>query len=46
MAIEGMMDGYYGDEMECRGKCGNCDNCENAKYLKMDDDHDWYQNQL
>lgn len=32
MSYQGMMDGWHGDEMECRGHCGICNNCEQRLY--------------
>jgi len=36
----GIMDGYHGDEMECRGSCGLCDKCEARAEKKADLDLD------
>jgi hypothetical protein len=36
----GMMDGWHGDEDECRGYCGLCDECLNLSEQKGDLDYE------
>lgn len=45
MSIKGSMEGWYGDEMECKGRCkpGTCEDCEELKASKVDDDYDQWQ---
>lgn len=38
--IQGMMDGYHGDEQECRGHCGLCGDCDERYYLRCDEEYD------
>jgi len=45
MAIRGMMDGWHGDEMECRGHCGLCDDCESAAERRADDDYEMWRDE-
>ena len=42
MGINGIMDGWQGDEYECTGRCGQCSRCERALEKKADDDIDRY----
>lgn len=34
MSYKGMMDGWHGDEDECKGHCGLCDECEQVSEQK------------
>ena len=40
MSYQGMMDGWYGDENECRGACGLCDDCDNHYYQRCDEEYE------
>lgn len=42
MKIKGSMDGWHGDEMECRGRCGVCEDCEKRISRQADDDYERY----
>lgn len=40
MSYRGMMDGWHGDEMECRGMCGTCEQCQQAEDERADYEYD------
>jgi hypothetical protein len=39
--IQGMMDGWHGDEDECHGDCGKCDQCDERYYQEADEYDDY-----
>lgn len=47
MSYRGMMDGWHGDENECRGHCGLCEDCDERYYQRCDEEYDsWRDEQL
>lgn len=41
MLNKGSMEGWHGDEMECKGSCraGACEDCDDLKESKADDEY-------
>jgi hypothetical protein len=45
--MQGMMDGWHGDENECNGHCGLCEDCERRADEKGEQDFEsWRDEQL
>mgnify|MGYP001567605381 CR=1 FL=1 len=40
MSYQGMMDGWHGDEYQCRGFCGTCEDCDDVFYERCDESSD------